>query len=308
MRIAVIDLGTNTCNLVIADTTAHSFKRVFNEMYPVLLGAKGINQGKITPEAISRAVSVIKNCLKISKEHKAEKTIAFATSAVRSAKNGVEFANQIKTELGIELQIISGDKEAEYIYKGVKRSAPLSEEKIIILDIGGGSNELIIANNNEVFWKKSYPLGMARINELFIFSDPYSEKEINELEDYFTNEMKDFFLEVEKHKPTTLIGASGSFETFANLLMANDPSIEFSDKESGLLEININEYFSIHKEMISLSTEGRMAMKGMDTIRVEMIALASIFTNTIMKKCNISKLIKTDYSLKEGVLDSLQTS
>ena len=173
MQIAILDLGTNTFNLVIAENDEQGAPAfIYKKELPVEIGKDGIHKGHIKPEAIERAVKALHLHLETIKKYGITNFYAFATSAVRDAANNKEFTERIYTETGIVVKILSGEEEAEWIYEGVKYAGVLSDKTSIIMDIGGGSAEFIIASRHTLFRKKSYPLGVTRLYEMFFPSDP----------------------------------------------------------------------------------------------------------------------------------------
>ena len=152
MRVAIIDMGTNTFHLLLAELSVGAFKITYREKVPVKIGMGGINQGYITADAMGRALTTMRSFKNTVKEFKVEKVMAFGTSALRNARNGEEVAKKIESETGIQTQIISGLKEAEYIYKGTTAAIKMGLGKCLIMDIGGGSVEFIIGNEKEIFW------------------------------------------------------------------------------------------------------------------------------------------------------------
>ncbi|MCC6837593.1 MAG: phosphatase, partial [Bacteroidia bacterium] len=168
MRIAIIDLGTNTFNILIVDVDGNqNIKQLFQTKIPVKLGEGGINQGFIAPIPFQRGMDALIQYQLIIEEYGVDNTFAFATSAIRSARNGTDFVNIAKEKTGIEVQVISGDKEAELIYYGVRSAVNMTNDTSLIIDIGGGSTEFIIANKDQIFWKQSFLLGAARLLEIF---------------------------------------------------------------------------------------------------------------------------------------------
>ncbi|MFW5804058.1 MAG: phosphatase [bacterium] len=305
MKIAVIDMGTNTCNFIIAERDEKKgFHVSCNKKYPVKLGEGGINSGIITGEAYRRGLDAISNCMKEIASHNVEKVHVYATSAVRSARNGEDFVRHVKQVFNIDMQVIPGEREADLIYKGIRQSVKLAQEKVLILDIGGGSNELIIADYNQVYWKESIDIGMARVLEYFQPSDPITHEEISRMEAYFEQNLSNLKYRVMVYKPMMLIGASGSFETFSSLLMAKEPGLKASNKSKSL-QISIDDFLKLHSGLLFTTLEERKKMKGMEMMRVEMIVLASIFVNCVLKITGIKNIIQTDYSLKEGVVVDL---
>ena len=312
MRIAVIDLGTNTFNLLIVDMGEdQGYKILYNNKLPVKLGKSGIDKKEIRPDAITRGLNALERHLQTIGEYKAEKTYAFATSAIRSARNGDQFVKLAKQRCGIDVEIINGEREAELIYYGVKQAVKLTDEKVLILDIGGGSNEFIIADKDTIFWKKSYPLGVARLLSKFKPSDPISIEEIEFISNYLEERLSDLFEEFKKHKIITLIGASGSFETITAMIRADDPNFESGtalSPESNL--IDLTDFENLYQKLINSTLKERKQMKGLESMRLEMIVVATLVVKFILQKLKLRVLIQSNFALKEGVvyeLLSLQT-
>ncbi len=303
MRIAVIDLGTNTFNLLIAEVSdGKPFAIVCTYKEPVKLGEGGINKRIIAPAAYQRGITAIGQIKSILTEYQIQKVFAFATSAIRSAENGLIFIEEINERYNIPVELISGEREAELIYYGVRQAIDLGKEKSLILDIGGGSNELIIADSESIFWKGSFPLGMARLLEKFFPSDPITPDEIHSIENYSEEILSSFFLAMLEHKPAILIGASGSFDTFRALLNANSGNLPIEGRQPSLYNFDLDNFLLLHSKLLNSSKEQRLIMEGMEIVRVEMIVIASIFVNLIMQKTGLKRLMQSSFSLKEGAL------
>lgn len=302
MSIAILDFGTNTFNLLIAERKDQSFNILHTSKQPVMLGRGGIQINHLTPDAFERGFVAINNHMEIINKYEAEEIRAFATSAIRNASNGEEFVEEVKQRFGFRVSVIPGEREAELIYKGVRQTVPFTENKVMILDIGGGSNEFIICNHDGIIWKHSIELGMARILELFDLSDPLTHEEIRALESYFAEELQLLIDLVKKEKPLTLIGASGSFDTFHSLIRERQ-----GDSPDGRYgrEIPMNEFRKLHNVLIHSTLEERKTMPGMEPVRVEMIVAAVIFVSFVMRECHIDHLYHSEFALKEGVISEL---
>ncbi|HBL75820.1 MAG: hypothetical protein A2W90_04780 [Bacteroidetes bacterium GWF2_42_66] len=297
-RIAVIDLGTNTCNLLIAEYGKHNYNLLYQGKEVVKMGRGGIHKNLIREDGIRRAVhAILKHQEKITK-YRAGKTIAIATSAVRDANNRGEFCNTIFTETGISLQVISGEKEAELIFKGVLLAFDDEPGNSLILDIGGGSNEFILCRRKQIIWKESFPLGVARIIERFPPSDPITKTEIETIRNYFDENMNSLWTAVSGKKPDRLIGCSGAFDTLVDLLDETEPGTKLRKQQ----EICPDDFQKIYERLIHSTTEERMQMKGLEQLRQEMIVPAIILIDLVVKKAGIPKIVQTDYALREGVL------
>jgi len=300
--IAILDFGTNTFNLLIAERKDRSFTILHASKQPVKLGRGGIQINRITPDAFERGFVAINNHMETIRKFEVEEIRAFATSAIRNASNGGQFVDEVEDRFGFRVRVIPGDREAELIYKGVRQAVEITENKVMILDIGGGSNEFIICNNGGIIWKHSFELGMARILELFDISDPITHEEIHALESYFRHELEPLFNEVEIHKPRTLIGASGSFDTFYAILRHRSGTV--ADMGHGH-EIAMPEFKKIHRLLLRSTIAERRVMPGMEPVRVEMVVPAVIFVNFVLRECNIKQLVQSEFALKEGVISEL---
>lgn len=302
MKAAIIDLGTNTFNLLIAEGDKTKQEIIFKNKIGVKLGAGGINSKRIMPDAFERGLNAIAEHKKTIEQHKVDNIFAFATSATRNAENGQDFVNQVKEKYGIEIHVIDGNREAGLIHKGVSMAVDIPDENVLLLDIGGGSNEFVFANQNQTFWMKSYDLGMARLLDRFKPGDPIVPQSIVDIELFLDTQLNDFFEQYLTYQPTLLIGSSGTFDTFASLDLAKKHKLDGYYESNTSYEIKIEDYTKIHNELVQSTREERLAMKGMEAIRVDMIVLATIFVNYIVKNTGITRIIQSDYAIKEGIM------
>lgn len=301
-RLAVIDLGTNTFNLLIADVNEDKITRIFSEEIPVKLGEGGINIGFITPEAWSRGLDAIKYIHNKIAGYTCRKVKAVATSAIRNASNGNNFKQAVKAETGIDIEIINGDREADLIYEGV-RSGINMKSLSLIMDIGGGSVEFIICDKTQIYWKKSYPVGAARIKERFYHSDPITPANIQLIEQHLNDTLTDLFYQCTIYKPQWLIGSAGAFETFAELVSIRYGHI-FS-KDNSEFVFKTDQFFEIATELLNSDHSQRENMPGLIPFRTDMIVPATVLTMYILQRTGINSLKLSSYSLKEGVLVNL---
>jgi exopolyphosphatase / guanosine-5'-triphosphate,3'-diphosphate pyrophosphatase len=300
MRIAVVDLGTNTFNLLIAEAEGNKIKTLYNEKISVKLGRGGIGDNIILPDAIDRALTALTAFNQTICNFLAEKVIALGTSVLRTSQNSCEFLNTVKEKLGINIEIISGNREAELIYKGVLQTLEDVSGNFLILDIGGGSNEFILADKKNIIWKRSFKLGMARLNDKFRPSDPVKSEEIIIMNDYFANELKPLFKVFENNKVDILVGAEGAFESFYNIMgHQNNPS--YRPIVGNLSkEIRLDNFYQLHNFLLKSTVSDRMKLKGLEPYRVEMIVPASVFVNFLLDKLKINKMLISPNSMKEG--------
>jgi exopolyphosphatase/guanosine-5'-triphosphate,3'-diphosphate pyrophosphatase len=301
MRAAVMDCGTNTFNLLIVDINGVQFNQVFSLKIPVKLGENGINSGIIAEKPFKRGIEAMKSFSEKLKDNQVQKVFAFATSAVRDAKNGKLFKEEIKKITGIDITIIDGNKEADLIFKGNKLAVPLKESPSLIMDIGGGSTEFIIGNKNGVLWKRSYRLGAARLLEKFNPSNPIKNSETEIINDYLTAELQDLIAAVKEYKPDELIGSSGAFDSVVEMIQVNIKNQPFLNNKTEF-PVLLPDYLHI-SEIINKSTiEERRAMKGLVEMRVDMMVISCLLIDFIIKNFSLENFRVSTYSLKEGAL------
>lgn len=302
MTTAILDFGTNTFNLLIAERKESGFNILHVSKQAVKLGRGGIHENRIAPEAFERGMVAIHNHMETIKKFDVADIKAFATSAIRNASNGDTFVEEVYSRFGFRVQVIPGEREAELIWKGVRQTYPMGKEKVMILDIGGGSNEFIICNKDGISWKHSFELGMARILELFNLSDPITSEEVQALEAYFSEELALLLEAVKEEEPSSLIGASGTFDTFHSLLR-HRKNLE-ADRFHGR-ELEMKEYRKLHMDLLRSTLDQRKQMPGMEPVRVEMIVAATIFVSFVVNACHIKHLHHSEFALKEGVISEM---
>lgn len=302
-KFAIIDLGTNTFHLIIVEFSRNGYTATHRERAAVKIGLGGINRDIIPEEGAARALEALKKFRVTINQHRVTKIYAFGTSAFRNAQNREAVTNRIKQIANIDVNIISGEEEAEFIYKGVRAALDLGNEPSLIVDIGGGSVEFIIGNNKQIFWKKSIEIGAQRLLEKYQKHDPISLQEIKSLDQHFENSLSELFTAIEIHKPLTLAGSSGTFDTLSEIYcIQNSISINEGDKETSL---TIPSFYSTYQELISKSRAERLLIPGMIEMRVDMIVVACCLIRYLLEKHSFKDIRVSSYSLKEGVLAEL---
>ena len=300
-RVAVMDLGTNTFHLLIAEGPADNFNELFHTNEGVKLGEGGINRGIIQQLAFERGIAAMQRFQSHIQAHNVHEVKAIATSAIRNAANGNDFIAQVKENAGIQIELITGEQEAAYIYTGIKASGCLTEENALIMDIGGGSVEFIIGNKNEVFWKQSFEIGAARLMDKFHQTDPIPVQSIKELTRYLDGKLGELFKAALQYRPSILIGSSGAFESFAEVIEL-EKGKSFNLKQTRVYEFDTDDLLDLIERLAKSTHKERAAIKGIIPVRVDMIVVASLITIYIMQKIGLTDVTMSTYSLKEGVL------
>lgn len=305
-RIAVMDLGTNTFHLLIAGVENGVPHELYHIQEPVKLGEGGINKGFIQPEAFERGIKAMRKFGEEIKANQAGTVKCIATSMLRNAANGQAFIDEVKTQTGIEIELVDGQQEAVYIYEGVKASGCLSASNSLIMDIGGGSIEFILCTDARILWKQSFEIGAARMMDKFHRVDPITPECIHELHQYLEQSLPDLFKAVEEMPVEKLIGSAGAFETFAEVIELQNQRT-FDVKQTHCYDFNLRDFVDATNLIIRSNHQERTQMKGVIPLRVDMIVVASLITRFVMDKLRITNVGMSTHSLKEGVLAGLIT-
>ncbi len=301
MKAAIIDLGTNTFNLLIAEVNAKSFAVLYAAKEAVKIGEGGILNGVISDDAIERAMRALEGYTQTIASFNCEKVFAFGTSAMRDAKNGGELVVRIKERLGIDVQIISGLEEAQLIVEGVRLAVPMTEKPVLIMDIGGGSTEFIIANNETVFWKESYQLGVSRIRQLLQPEDPISPENLSSLDALLKSELEDMIVQCNALGVQSMVGSSGSFDSFIEMIWTEKG--DSTDVKSVLTEsFNLDALAALNTKLLAGTFAERKAIPGLVEMRVDTIHIASFMVQWVLRHCQLNEVVLSTYALKEGVL------
>ena len=296
MRTGIIDIGTNTFHLLIAEQR-EEMVILHQEKVSVRIGQGGITKGLITQDAIERAITTLSEFKQKLEEFEVDSVFTTGTSAVRSAQNKEEFVKIIRQKTGLEVEVLSGDDEAFLIHKGVSQFVDFGNETGLIVDIGGGSIEFIIADGNEIKWLKSYEIGGQRLIDQFHKSDPITEGEISTLNHFLEITLAEVYAQCAILEATFLVGSSGSFDTFWDIHVGRENAA--MDPKPILTK---NQFLEIYALLKSKKREDRLKIPGMIPMRVDMIVGASVVTKNILNNCNFDYMKVSPFALKEGVL------
>lgn len=294
MRLGVIDCGTNTFHLLIADVLPNgAFNIVYKERQYVRLGQEGL--GKIGNAAFERGIACIRSFKKIMEDMGVAKFKIFGTDALRKASNGAEFIKAVHEATGIRIEMISGDEEARLIHLGVMQAVPPFLGKGLIMDIGGGSVEFIICSESEVFWAQSFPVGVQVLYSNFQKNDPISAGDLAAIEWHLEEVLKPLDSALRNHETPLLLGASGSFEVVEDMLVQRKHHPLFSI-------VPIDNYYFLHGKIVGASLQERRLMPKLPPERVELIVVAFILMDFVIRKAGVRQIITSAYAMKEGIL------
>ncbi|NEP13501.1 MAG: Ppx/GppA family phosphatase [Symploca sp. SIO2C1] len=304
--LAAIDIGTNSIHMVVAriNPALPAFTIIATEKDTVRLGDRDPKTGNLTPEAIERAIATLRRCQQLAQSFNAEQIVAVATSAVREAPNGRAFLKQVNTELGLFVNLISGPEEARQIYLGVLSGMEFNSQPHIIIDIGGGSTELILGDGQKPRTLSSTKVGAVRLTAEFITTDPISDREFQYLQAYVRGMLErpvdEIRANLEAGEQPRLVGTSGTIETLA-IIHARNTQGSVPNPLTGY-ELNRKELKEIVKHLASLNYAERAAIPGMSDKRSEIIVAGAIILLDAMTMLGVESLVIGERALREGVI------
>ena len=291
MKKAVIDLGTNTFNLLVGSVFGDKLEIIYCEKEAVLLGMNGINNGSIAEDAWMRAMQTLFRFKKRCEKQNVDEIIGFGTSALRGAENGELFVKEVYENIGIRIHIISGSQEAQLIYRGVRWLFDF-KQAATIMDIGGGSTEFIAANARGIVEAQSFDIGVSRLYQNLNKRNNLTANDFKFINEYLEARTGRFF---EEDRSTLLIGASGSFETFYEMIFQK----KFTADEK-MVTLPLLPLLDQLNWVIDSRYEDRINHKWIVPMRKKMIPIAAFKIKWIIQKLNVDRVLLSPYSLKEG--------
>lgn len=290
---AVIDIGTNTFNLLVARRSKFGLEVIESHKIAVSLGMGGINEGFLASDAIQRAINAFESFQNVLYGYPGLQPVLIATSAVRDAKNASEFIALVFENFAWDVTVVSGMKEAQLIYNGVGLCYEFTEQTMI-MDIGGGSTEFIEANNTGVCDEVSLNIGVSRLYQGFSVNDPFSEEDVQRIESFLDTHSAGFF---DSRDISVLLGSSGTFETFYELMYRKP-----FPKGNQIVELELESFISILEELIYSSLAERNENEFIIPIRKKMAPFAAVKTRWVLRQIKPKRILISPFSLKEGVL------
>lgn len=293
IRRAVIDVGTNSVKLLVADVSGRTVQPVCEESRQTRLGKGFYETHQLQPEAIARTAEAVAEFEKLAREHQARSTRVIATSAARDAVNPTELTRAIELSSGLKTEIISGGREADWAFLGVTTDAELAAKPLLLLDVGGGSTEFILGHGTKKHFAHSFPLGTVRLMEQFPHSDPPTREELNACHAWVKNFLRGQVrpqlapaLEQEAGE-IQLVGTGGTTSILARI----DLKLERFDRDriEGAC-LSLAQVKSHRKNLWSLPLAERKEIPGLPKLRADVILTGVIIYEAVMEEFGFQQL------------------
>ena len=301
MRLAAIDIGTNSLHMIVVRVRADlSFEVIDREKEMVRLGAGGLDGRALMPEAMHAALQVISKFRRLAESHSVDKIVAVATSAVREAENGGEFLDAVVDRTGIRPRVISGTEEARLIHLAAAYSVGAPGEVAVVVDIGGGSVEISRGSGRNADSARSFKVGVIRLTERFVKTDPISPRDERRLVRYVKAELDEYLDELSRAGFDRLIGTSGTILSLGAVAAADQGHP--TDASLRNRRISAKQLHRIRKDLASLHIEKRLRVPGLDPRRADLVVAGAVLIDTIVRRLGAAELTLCDMSLREGLI------
>jgi exopolyphosphatase/guanosine-5'-triphosphate,3'-diphosphate pyrophosphatase len=301
MRIAAIDIGTNSIHMIVVKVRPDlSFEVIDREKDMVRLGAGGLDGRSLTQTAMAAAMQTLAKFKRLAETHKVDEIVAAATSATREAENGGDFIAEVDRQTGIRIKVISGTEEARLIHLAAGYGVDVGGNTAAVVDIGGGSVEVTLGTASQLTMGKSFKVGVIRLTERFVKSDPLDERDQRRLVKHLNREMGSYLDQVAMRGFDRVIGTSGTILSLGALASSSEDGERAEDLRNR--RVSAKSLHKLRKRLTEYSIEERLAIPGMDPRRADLSVAGSVLFDTIIRRLGADQFTLCDLALREGLV------
>ena len=296
MRIAALDVGSNSFHLIVADVGTGGHINILDRSKEMVrLGDSTLHHGVIPPEVFRRGLDALRALRRIADRHNVDALVAVATSAVREAQNGGEFVRAARDEAGIDIRVIRGDEEARLIYLGARGSLDLGKRRVALFDLGGGSLEAILADAQELYYTASLKLGVIRLAESCPCSDPPTSRERAQLNERVRSLLEPVIARMRAMGFDFVAFASGTASALAGVMRA--------DKDGGgKSAVAVRDVAALEQRLGTMSLAARAKLPGLDARRADTIYAGAVVYRTVLELAGADEAVLCETALREGII------
>ncbi len=300
MRLAAIDIGTNSVHMIVVRVRPDSsFEIIDREKEMVRLGAGGLDGRKLTDTAMDAALQALSKFRRLAESHRVDEILAAATSATREAENGVQFLATIQQRTGVRPRVISGTEEARLIHLAAVYGVDIKRGKAAVIDIGGGSVEITLGGERPQH-ARSFKIGVIRLTERFVKSDPLTERDERKLVRHITSEIGDYAKQIAEAGYDRVIGTSGTILSLGEVA-AHEISGE-APEEVRNLRIPAKAIHRLREKVTSLSLAERLRIPGLEPRRADLVVAGAVLLDTVLRSLGADDITLCDLALREGLI------
>jgi exopolyphosphatase/guanosine-5'-triphosphate,3'-diphosphate pyrophosphatase len=301
MRVAAIDIGTNSIHMIIVRVRPDlSFEVVDWEKEMIRLGAGGLDGRRLSDTAIAAALATLAKFKRLADTHEVDEIVATATSAVREAENGGDFVATVRRTIGIRVRAISGAEEARLIHLAAAYAAGVGSKAAVVIDIGGGSVEITLGTAARMQVGGSFKIGVIRLTERFVTSDPLSDEDEKRIERFVRRQTSAHTRLLRKRGFNRVLGTSGTIHALGALALGEGSDLR--NRRVGAKALR-----RVRRTLAGSTLDERRAMAGLDPKRADVTVAGAVLLDTVLHALGVAELTLCDYALREGlVLDYIK--
>jgi|RhiMethySRZTD1v2_1073278.scaffolds.fasta_scaffold44133_3 exopolyphosphatase/guanosine-5'-triphosphate,3'-diphosphate pyrophosphatase len=303
MRIAAIDIGTNSLHMIVCRVRPdRSFEVIDREKDMIRLGTGGLNGGRLAETSIAAAIHTLSKFTRLAASHGVDEVIAAATSAVREAENGAEFVGEVKRQLGLHVRVISGSEEARLIHLAAAYAVDVGKRAAVVVDIGGGSTEITLGTSERMQTGRSFKLGVIRLTERFVKTDPITRREARRLARHVRRETGTYLRQLARRHVERVIGTSGTILSLGLFAAGRRPGDDVRN-----LRLSAKALRRAGKDLLSMTLQERLKLPAFDPRRADLAPAGVILLEALLDGLGAEEITLCDFALREGlVLDYMQ--
>jgi len=301
MRLAAIDIGTNSVHMIVVRVRPDlSFEVIDREKEMVRLGAGGLDGRRLTDSAMAAALQALSKFRRIAESNAVDEILAAATSATREAENGAEFLAAIERQTGIRPRVISGTEEARLIHLAAVYGVDVGDQRAVVIDIGGGSVEITLGTASRPQLARSFKVGVIRLTERFVESDPLSKRDERRLVKYVLRETGAHLDEIAQRGYDRVIGTSGTILSLGALAARDGRGDVPEDLRN--VRVSAKAFRRVGKQLVGLDLAGRLRVPGLDPRRADLSVAGCVLLDTILRRLGAAQVTLCDLALREGLV------
>jgi exopolyphosphatase / guanosine-5'-triphosphate,3'-diphosphate pyrophosphatase len=298
-RMAAVDIGTNSIHMIIAELRKRGYRVVDKEKEMVQLGLGSLDGAPLTDDAMNRAIGALKKMSAVARGWEVDEIIAVATSAVREAPNRRDFIRRVRDEAGIRVRVISGEEEADYIYRAVRSAVDLDGSTALCVDVGGGSVEFIVATASEIYFTASEPLGALRLAQRFRLEDQPAPNDVDACREFVAQHLRRVQKRIRPIGVDCAIGTSGTIQALTALASPAE-----QQSTSALRALKREALEQIVREMSALSAKDRVEKLGLDEKRSRNILAGGLVVCELLGILDLPSILACPVAIREGIIES----
>jgi len=298
MRIAAIDIGTNSLHMIVCRVRPDlSFEVIDREKDMVRLGAGGLDGRRLAEGSMRAAIHTLSKFMRLAASRETDEVIATATSAVREAENGAEFVEAVRDELGVHVRVISGIEEARLIHLAAAYAVDIRKRSAVVIDIGGGSTEITLGTAERMALGRSFKLGVIRLTERFARTDPLSSRDEHRLVRYIRDTAGSYLAQIGRRRVDRVIGTSGTMLSLGALAEGRAPGDDMRN-----MPVSAKAMRRLRKRLTAMPLQERLRLRDFDPRRADLAPAGVVLIDTLLEGLGADTLTLCDFALREGLV------